>query len=173
MEKNICTDHAERIAAVEVEVENMKSAQTVLFGKIEAAGVKNEAALKDLCAEVKKLNFRVAGLNGKVPEKDVEVEHVLDREPVGWLNEALKRVFKSPFFWVLLGWMILKIFVFGEYPSFSQRTRPYMEPVTSQMQAMTEQHKALHEAGIPHLHDESGKPVLVGNGNGAVPKGGR
>jgi len=163
-------DQAERIAAVEVEVSVMKEAQAVLFQKIDAAGVKHESALKDLCAEVKRLNIRVSGLNGHAPEKDVEV---LENEPVGWLNAALKKVFKSPVFWALLGWCLIKIFFFGEYPSFSQRTRPYMEPVTSQMQAMTEQHKALHEAGTPHLHDESGKPVLVGNGNGAVPKGGR
>ena len=157
--EDILRDHGERVVAVEVEVENMKEAQGILFERIDAAGMKHETALKDLCAEVKKLNLRVAGMNGHSPEKHVEVE-ALDNEPVGWLNSALKKAFKSPWFWILM-WCVLKIFFFGEYPAFTQKPRPYMEPVTK---AMTEQHKQLHEASIPHLHDETGKPVLLNGG---------
>lgn len=169
-------DHAERLAVIEVEVEHMKSAQAEIMDRFDSAASANEVALKDVCAEVKKINIRLAGLFSdpeafvrKKPTADASkttADEVLGNEPIGWANSALKKFFKSQTFWILFGWVVVKIVFFGEYPWFTEKPRPYMKSIVESQQQLSEQHKALHEAEIKHLHDEKGNPVLVNNGNG-------
>jgi hypothetical protein len=151
-EKNVCPyheargqlaqEHGERIAVVEVEVEHMKEAQSSLVERFEKAAGANEIAIKEMCAEVKRINLRLASIfnvpedsRKKIPAEATPNEavsagekEILEKEPIGWLNTALKNLFKNPVFWAIVAWALLKVFVFGEYPWFTDKVRPYMKP---------------------------------------------
>lgn len=166
------TNIEKTVAAHEVEIENMRADTAILFGKVEKAAEKNEAALDRLCGEVKSVKLLVGGVQSEQTrlsksEKESEAKiaesnkHILDNEPVGYLNTMLRKAFTNPVVWALIGWALIKIFLFGEYPTFTAKTRPYMEPIMKTQVQLTEQHRAMHDASIPHVHDEAGNPAEV------------
>lgn len=156
----LISSHGARIASVEVEVRHMNEAQTALIGRFDRAATANEKVLKDICADIKVLKVRSTPKAGAAAAEE-EVERVFENQPVGYLNTMLKKVFTNPVFWALIGWALIKIFLFGEYPSFSSKTRPYMEPIMKTQIQLSEQHRIMHDAGIAHLHDATGNPNEV------------
>ena len=166
------TEIEKKVAMHEVEIDNMRADTAILFGKVEKAAEKNEAALDRLCGEVKSVKLLVGGVQSeqtrlakevKTSEVDAEKEvaRVFNNEPVGFLNTMLRKAFTNPVVWALIGWALIKIFVFGEYPSFTTKTRPYMEPVMKTQTQIAEQHQTMHNASIPHVHDELGNPTEI------------
>jgi hypothetical protein len=152
-------DHGAKLSAHEVEIENMKEAQIVLFKKFDAAAEKNAIALKELCAEIKQVKMKLTGPYVVPADRPgamaaaAEVEKAFENQPVGYLNTMLKKVFTSPVFWAIMGWVVLKIFLFGEYPAFSSKARPYMAAAA----------KAQKDAGgiEYHFKDQSGNAVVL------------
>jgi hypothetical protein len=166
------TEIEKKVATHEVEIENMRADTIVLFGKVEKAAEKNEAALDRLCGEVKSVKLLVGGVQSEQTrlskaERETEAKivennkHLLDGEPVGYLNVMLRKAFTNPVLWALIGWALIKIFLFGEYPSFTAKTRPYMEPIMKSQIQLTEQHRIMHDQSIPHVHDEVGNPAEI------------
>jgi hypothetical protein len=126
-------------------ISTLDSTSKTLFGKLdklaEDGSVQLKSIAKDiqgLCIEVKGLKRDIGGITSEQSRIRDEVEEVsvqppqpanisMENEPVGWINSAIKKVLKSPAFWILFGWFIIKTFIFGEYPSFIKQDRPYMK----------------------------------------------
>lgn len=162
------TEIEKKVSAHEVEIDAMKADTIVLFGKVERAADKHEAALDRLCAEVKTVKVLVGGVQAEQGRLAKEISNgdaaasekmILENEPIGWLNSALRKMFRSQAFWIVVAWVLIKILLFGEYPAFSGKVRPYMKPVISSQQALDKQ---LHESGIIHSHDTEGHPIPHG-----------
>jgi hypothetical protein len=147
----LISQHGAMLAANRVEIDNMQEGQAVLIQRFEAAANSTGTALKEMCADLKVLKQRTTK-PGAVAA-DAEVEKAFENQPIGYLNKALKSVFTSPAFWAIFGWVVLKIVIFGEYPSFVQKTRPYMAPII----------KSQQEAGTLEYHfkDASGREVTL------------
>jgi hypothetical protein len=145
----------------------MKEAYGIFVERFDEATKDNAKALKELCAEVKQIKLKIVGPTPHSPifdEKEVAKE-ILENEPIGWANSAIKAWFKSPAFWAaifaIVLWMIAKVMIFGEYPAFSKAVRPYMQSVVKNQQLLEDQHRAFHEQGIPHVHNEEGQPIKI------------
>jgi hypothetical protein len=82
--------------------------------------------LKGICKDVKAIRQQL--------DKDEVIEEM---QPTSWINKSFK-TFLEKGGWILLGWILIKAFLFGEYPVFVQKERPYMKPVIQQMEKSSE-----------------------------------
>lgn len=155
------------VSAHNVEITNMKDTVDVLFDKMDIAVNKSTKILDRLCDEIKQIKITLAQTGRRTvrEEKELARDEALEGEPIGFLNQMLKKLFTSPVFWAIVGWALVKIVLFGEYPAFIKTPRPYMADVVKSQKALEIQHKELHDMKIPHVHDEQGNPTVDFNGN--------
>jgi len=127
-------------------ISNLEKANGVIFDKIDEVGRSGAAQLhsiddtvRKICIDLKLIQKDMSGLTAEQdrikdeigseevamhdmvqapPHPNGHKEDPLDGQPIGWLNIALKKLFSSPAFWILLGWFLLRSFVFREPPPF-------------------------------------------------------
>lgn len=90
--------------------------------------------IKAMCKDIKAIRQEL--------EKDEIIEEM---QPTSWINKSFK-IFLEKGGWILLGWILIKALLFGEYPVFFAKERPYLKPVTQQLE---KQNEASRQAVIP------------------------
>lgn len=116
------TEIEKKVAEHGIMLQNFAEAKQELVDTFKETSGKSEKTLKDLCNEIKAMKITLQRSEARDVKIDQlnqkEIQDELDRQPIGWLNSALKKVFSNPVFWILFGWFIIKTFVFKEYPAF-------------------------------------------------------
>jgi hypothetical protein len=115
----------------------MQAAQTKIFNKLDEIG----KDVSDICGTVGVLKTSVNGVTTEQdrlkkthPMQAAPLKDPLKGEPVGYLNNAMRKVFNSPAFWVFVAWFCFKIVVFGELPQWWADKQATVKSVVTQMQ---------------------------------------
>lgn len=90
--------------------------------------------IKAMCKDIKAIRTEL--------EKEEMKEEM---QPTSWINKSFKN-FMEKGGWILLGWILIKALIFGEYPVFIQKERPYIKNAVQQMEKSNE---ASRQAVIP------------------------